>query len=203
MLACKLHYVESLPSRSTCNSLSSSRPACSPWLASPDPFSASSRSAPWYSSSPFLTLGPGFGSRDARPRLVVAAVLLTFSVELLVPSNHIRDIVVLAARRRPGSLDIPSLALRRSPGCSFSSSSISSVLVESYVVGAARRQSLHHRCVLIFAAPSPSRSDLAAAPLLLVVNTRRVRVMLVDPDDLSSNCALLALNSEATCHARP
>jgi hypothetical protein len=108
-----------------------------------------------------------------------------------------------AARHRSGSPNIPSLTLRRSPGCSFSSSSISSVLAESYVVGAARRQSLHHRCVLISTAPSPSRSDLAVAPLLLVNNTRRVRVMLVDPDDLSSNCALLALNFEATCHARP
>ena len=82
------------------------RAPCSPWLALPDPFSAaagllaeplaSSCSAPWYSSSPFLTLGPSFGSSDARPRLAVATALLTFSVKLLVPSNHICAIVVLA-----------------------------------------------------------------------------------------------------------
>jgi hypothetical protein len=58
-----------------------------------------------------------------------------------------------------------------------------------------RRRALQH--------PSHRAQTLQQPHLLLVFNTRRVRVMLVDPDDLSSNCALLALNSEATCHARP
>jgi hypothetical protein len=41
-----------------------------------------------------------------------------------------------------------------------------------------------------------------ATSLFFVVNSRRVRDLLVDPNDLSSNCALVALNSEATYHAR-
>ena len=40
-----------------------------------------------------------------------------------------------------------------------------------------------------------------SSPLLLVVNTRRVYDMLIDPDSLSFNCTLLALGSEALCHA--
>jgi hypothetical protein len=40
-------------------------------------------------------------------------------------------------------------------------------------------------------------------PLFLVINLRRVRDMLVDPDDLSFNCTLLALGSKALCRARP
>jgi hypothetical protein len=42
-----------------------------------------------------------------------------------------------------------------------------------------------------------------AAPLLLVVNPRRVRAMSVDSDDLSSSCAPLVLCPKAPCRARP
>lgn len=38
--------------------------------------------------------------------------------------------------------------------------------------------------------------------LLLVVDPRRIRDVLVDPDDLSFNCTLLVLGSEALCRAR-
>jgi hypothetical protein len=58
-------------------------------------------------------------------------------------------------------------------------------------------------CTHLPSCPPTRQIGEPAAPLFLVVNPRHVRDVLVDPDDLSSNYALLVLSSEAPCRALP
>src|SRR5688500_15005916 len=103
---------------------------------------------------------------------LVALILSSASTFHVFMSSLLRPIVIIRSRDK---LTVPALVL-----CPCR---VPHALCPHYRVVC--RRALQH--------PPHRARTLQQPPLLLVVNTRRIRDMLVDPDDLSFNCTLLAL----------